>query len=278
MPSGSLSAKVTERGEDQLLRRIVRGRNLVLSLAVLAIAGLASVSAQQSVTTPDTLATTAKVVLGSSPSYARVSLDGEVDFRGRTPFVATHVPTGKYRLSVFKRGYEPDESVVILRAGQTANLTTGLRRKSRLNAMGRSLFFPGFGQRYAEYPGKGWFLTITEAAGLGTIYVLNTRYNDALDDYRRARFDYENATTISDIEYYRDRMVDEFNRADELHRYLRLTTYASVGIWAYGVLDALLFAPAADDELSPTVCDSERLRLAARIAPGVTALGLRIGF
>lgn len=239
----------------------------------------ASLPGQQPLPAPSTTPpSSARVLLESKPNLARVELAGGVRIHGQTPFQSSDTPPGVYRLTVLKKGYEPDQARVVLRAGQSITLTTELRPKLRWNAGARSLFFPGFGQRYAEYRGKGWVLTLTEVAGLGTMWFLNSNYQDALEDYRLARSRYQQATGITDIDYYRQQMVDDFHQADNYHKYLSLTTYAVVGVWGYNVLDALIFAPATDEGFSVGLVPGHTPRLAACFDKGDPGVGLEFAF
>ena len=190
---------------------------------------------------PESLVTA--IVVTSTPSHAEVKLKGSLRVRGITPFLTSSLPPGEYKLRVFKKGYEPSSKSLILLPDNKTEISIKLHKKSRLKTGIRSLIFPGFGQRYAGYSGKGWLFTASELIALGGLGYLKWKYGETVEGYNAVRERYKNATYIEDIQRYREEMIKCYNDAEDYFEYLQFSIYVALGIWVSNLLDAVIFHP-----------------------------------
>ncbi|TKJ39017.1 hypothetical protein CEE37_11365 [candidate division LCP-89 bacterium B3_LCP] len=114
---------------------------------------------------------------------------------------------------------------------------SGMQRQ--LNAVKRSLFFPGLGQLYRGQQVKGYTLLVSEIALLGTFAYCQVNYNNARDRYLAER----DPTQMQEL-------YDEYNA----YNYGRIASAAAaVGVYLYSLFDALYASDKSDQDDSFTI-------------------------
>ncbi len=183
------------------------------------------------------------VSVTSKPSGATVILSGDYTVAGITPTSFSQNLLGLYRIAVHHEGYETYHSTVVLSGREAVALDIKMVAKTRVRAAMRSLLIPGWGQRYVDSRTKGTLLTIGTLATVVTAGVMHLRYDSRRDDY-------DDFNTL----YYQTRSVEEREKmlakryalqkdAYDAERDRNIVLGVLVGIWAYNLLDAILFFP-----------------------------------
>ena len=96
------------------------------------------------------------VTVRSTPEGAHVTISGDVVVSGVTPARFRHLLIGNYKLVLKKHGYESYSSRVILDPTRQIEIDIQLSPKTQLKATVRSLFIPGWGQKYTDQKTKGF--------------------------------------------------------------------------------------------------------------------------
>ena len=206
-------------------------RTFLLSLILLVfIAGLASAQATG-------------VTITTNPPGAEVMLIGEATVTGVSPVTFRQGIIGRYKLICSRSGYETYSTYVVADPTQAQSVDITLSPKTRYKAAARSLFIPGWGQRYGNQGTKG-FLFQLGIVGAGVAYlILDHDFDWKFDEYKTAQADYAAATTYAEQERTWERLQYTQKRAYDAEETRRLTIGIGVGIWALNFLDALLFFP-----------------------------------
>ncbi len=212
------------------------------------------------------------VSVTSVPPGARVVLEGRVRVMGVTPFTVTDLPFGNYRVDSGEPGYRAKGDDLEVRPSSKLNVNVEMRRKGRLGAMTRSLFFPGWGQSYGQRdPAAGIYQV---GLGLGALVA-----GVAALDYSLERGDFENARDAY-LEAALEAETEEDSAAEwraaqvahnQLERSRNVLIGAGIGVgawWALNVLDAGLLFPSFDPI---PLGDRLSLRLRPELEGGVGA-------
>jgi len=203
--------------------------------------------------------------LRSEPSGAFVTLAGEHEWRGTTPFDVARGINGPYEISVEMSGYERWHRSVLLADGETRDLSIRLTPKSAVRAGLRSLFFPGWGQFYSERPGKGAVLLLGTAAAATGLLITHEEYQDREDDVRSAQDAYFHSTQIDELPGLRSQMAAAIRSADSAYDNRRIWLFATGGFYALSLLDSILLFPTPSQgsfaSLAPWGADAPRLSI-----------------
>lgn len=203
----------------------------LLSLAaVLALTG--SLSAQE-----------ANTIINSDPPGAAITLDGEYKISATTPCRFPETIVGKFTLRAMMPGYENWSGEIMIIPGQENHFTFGLSPKTRLKAGLRSLFMPGWGQYYAGNKTRAFVVNITTLGfGVGTL-LADHKFRNKQNDYEQAQMDLDNATSYEEIARLRQLVIDKNREAYDAETLRNTFLYATAGLWAYNLLDAIIFFP-----------------------------------
>ncbi|NWF91199.1 MAG: PEGA domain-containing protein [Ignavibacteriaceae bacterium] len=179
----------------------------------------------------------------SEPSGALVTLVGAHRWRGTTPWDLQRGLEGTYRVSATLSGFERWRRTIEIAPGEVRDLSIELVAKRRWKAAARSAVIPGWGQRYAEQPGKGALFLLGIVGAAGGLWWLDEDYGDRVEAFRTARDAYlaeENVTLLADK---RREMERAQGRAERAYDRRQVLLAATVGVYALSVLDAYLFFP-----------------------------------
>lgn len=180
----------------------------------------------------------------STPTGAVVHFDGDYQFIGRTPFIIPYPLVGKYEVKAGKLGYQSVRRNVTFAGDAPNNFQLHLTPKTRIRSASRSLFFPGWGQYYADRKKTG--VLYGGAMALSLVYLIRTQR-----DYLTASRDYDSVISraqLGGLSY--EEQIGLFGQLDsawinfQRKRDARdLNLYVLAGVWAINVLDALFFFP-----------------------------------
>jgi hypothetical protein len=175
--------------------------------------------------------------LRSIPEGARVLIDGE--FVGMTPLEQAPIPIGTRSVALMKGGYDKWEGTVDIATGETAEFAVTLvaGSKTKTGAFVRSMFFPGWGQRYRGASNLGNMFSIAAICGLGACFFTVSDHNSKMDDY-------EDYNSVSNPDRHTlDRLYDEADKATKVGNVVIIATGL---IWAANVAEAALGFPAGE--------------------------------
>jgi len=186
------------------------------------------------------------VVVNTTPPGAQITLDGEATVSGVAPVHFRQLLIGDYRLKVEKRGWETYSTNVILDPGKQMNVNISLSPKTRTKAAARSLFIPGWGQRYSGHKGKGALMFLA-ALGAGTAYLIaDNDFDDKNEQYDARLAEYDSLAAYgasTELTNAWNRLASAQDEAYDAENIRRVTIGVAIGIWAINMLDILFFFP-----------------------------------
>jgi hypothetical protein len=120
------------------------------------------------------------------------------------------------------------------------SLTLGMRRKTRFDAMLRSLVLPGLGQAYNGQGRKAALVAMGAAGAIGWLIHEQDRYNDAVRDYEKVNARLGAAWEIEELEILRERGNRLFEEVDDRYRNRNIALGIVGGYWGLAILDTAL--------------------------------------
>ncbi len=189
---------------------------------------------------------TGDLTVRSNPQGASVKLEGGATVSGVTPARFRHLLIGDYELTLKKHGYETYRTTIELDPSKQMEMDIKLSPKTRFKTAVRSLFIPGWGQRYADKKAKGWMFTVlTAAAGVGYL-IADDEYDYRYELFADLRDEFDSLSVEGNVEdlrrIYPDLVLAQ-EKAHDAETVRRVTIGIGVGIWALNVIDALFFFP-----------------------------------
>jgi hypothetical protein len=112
-----------------------------------------------------------------------------------------------------------------------------------MRAAMRSLVFPGWGQNYVGSKTKGSLLTIGTLAAVATTGIMQLRYDSRRNDYDDYNASYNQARSVEEREKMLAKRYTLQKDAYDAENGRNVVLGLLVGIWAYNLLDAILFFP-----------------------------------
>lgn len=190
---------------------------------------------------------TGSLMINSDPVGAEVLLEGESTVTGMTPALFRYPLIGKYKLTIRRYGYETYKTTITVDPSKETVLNVKLVAKSRFKAAIRSVFIPGWGQRYSGQEGKGFVFTLLAAVSVGSYFIVDNDFDKKLNNYTNSLQEYDDALSsgadfdqlqrmLDDLEFTQDEAFDAENKR-------RFSIGAVVGIWSLSIVDAFLFFP-----------------------------------
>jgi len=182
------------------------------------------------------------VTIKSNPEGALAQLKGEYDMSAITPFSLSAGIIGDFKMKVTKPGYETWKGDIDLPT--PGNLfEINLNKRSRAKAGLRSFIIPGWGQLYSERKFNGFSFMILEAAAGASFIIAKTRFDNRKTDYDLALDSYHNAQTPEETANLQLILDESQNDMDDAESIKNTVLAVGVGIWAYNLIDALMFFP-----------------------------------
>ncbi|MEW6049645.1 MAG: PEGA domain-containing protein [Candidatus Zixiibacteriota bacterium] len=210
-------------------------------LTALAIGCLLSIAAHGQEVPPGGL------TVRSSPPGADVLLEGEAVAAGITPTTFQQTFIGDYKVTIKKYLYEKYSTHVTLDPAKQLALDVNLSPKTRIKAAARSVFIPGWGQRYSEQKGKSLLFMFLAAGSVAAYAIADHEFDKDFDLYETRKAEYDSARTHgASYQELQQRYVawsDAQKEAYDSEDIRRITIGTVIGVWGLNVLDALLFFP-----------------------------------
>jgi len=183
----------------------------------------------------------------SSPPGAEVTLKGEAVVVGITPTTFLHPLVGDYQVTLRKYGFENYKSRVTLDPAKPLSLDIRLTPKTRLKSAVRSLFIPGWGQRYSEQKTKSFVFNLLAAGSVAAFLLADEEFQyrrDLLSNVSRVYDSSASAgASYERMQQLHSDLAAKQKKAYDAESTRRATIGAVIGVWGLSVLDALLFFP-----------------------------------
>ena len=189
---------------------------------------------------------TGDITIRSDPQGSLIELRGDATVSGVTPARFRHLLIGVYDLTLKKRGYETYQTKIDIDPARQMEVDVRLSPKTRFKTAVRSLFIPGWGQRYADKTGKGWAFTFLALSAGAVVYLTEDEFDFRMDEFRKIEQEYDSLAVVGNLDDLR--RVKPFLDAAQAKAYdaeneRRIAIGVAVGIWALNVIDALFFFP-----------------------------------
>ncbi len=186
------------------------------------------------------------VTVRSNPEGAQVTLSGEAIVSGVTPVRFRQLLIGDYGLVLKRPGYETYSDRVVLDPTKKMEINVRLSPKTRFKAAVRSLFIPGWGQKYTDQKTKGCLFAALALGSVAAYLIADGDFDDKYDTFQEKLHDYDSTYAAGSIEDLR-RLKSELDAAQkeayDAENVRRITTGAVIAVWGINVLDVLFFFP-----------------------------------
>jgi hypothetical protein len=222
------------------------------------------------------------LVIESNPAGAIVTLRGDYEWVGQTPWKLFRAISGTYAVEARRPGYETWRGQAVLGPGGVRELKITLSRKSEIRALGRSILVPGWGQVYEGSRGKGVLMMSAAAvAGAGLIWT-HELYRDRVDQFDQARTAFEQADQLgAQWDKLRADLDRASQRADRAYERRKLALGVTAGVYLLSVVDLLVFSSAQGPEtvqVTETAPGSDPAGPSAGQIPERPGLGWNLAF
>jgi hypothetical protein len=188
-----------------------------------------------------------QVTVITEPVGAKVALIGEIEVHGVAPTTFFQALSGKYRVTVSLTGYDTRHESIEIHPLRPETLTVKLSPKTGFKGAVRSLFVPGWGQRYGGQKAKAWAMHLLAAGSIAGYLIADHNFDIKYNKFLARRDDYDAAVERGagrpELEALLADLTDAQEDAFDHEDYRRVAIGAVVGVWAVSVLDALLFFP-----------------------------------
>ena len=184
-----------------------------------------------------------KTTIDSNPPGAFLTLDGEYEITATAPCRLPDNIIGSYKLKAKFPGYESWRGEITIIPGQNNSFSFSMKPKTRFKAGLRSIFIPGWGQYYSGSTTRSLIFGVgTIGLGVAVAYA-DIDFRDKRNDYEQAKIDLANARTGEEIDRLWNLARDKNRQAYDAENRRNTIMAAALGLWAYNVLDAIIFFP-----------------------------------
>lgn len=184
------------------------------------------------------------IMIVSEPSGAYVTLDGEYNFTGRTPFFIPYDLLGKYKIRAEKSGYQVGRRVNSFKPEAETVYKIDLEPRTRHKALYRSLLIPGWGHFYSmrKLPGVVYFGVVS--SNFISAASNHSKYHSLRSDYQDAFAAFSNpAGTYAEQKQAFDKLKALSREIDQYKRRRNRNLYIAGGAWLLSVLENYIFYP-----------------------------------
>lgn len=187
-----------------------------------------------------------EISVSTRPSGATLYLYGAHDLVANTPARFPSDLSGRYRAKITRPGYETWKGELTFVSGSVNDIEINLSKMTRMKASLRSLFIPGWGQKYSGNSLRGSFFTMGVVVSATAVYLTDRRYQEKRSDYDIALSDYQAAASIEDRVRFKTALNKKQKEAYDAETDRRTALAIGIAIWAFNVVDALVFFPERD--------------------------------
>lgn len=177
------------------------------------------------------------------PAGTAVQLEGPQNTLTASPNSVLRPLPGWYKLKATFRGFEDYNQSLYIDAQSPISISGTLSPKSRWKAGARSIFVPGWGHYYSDRTVRGVVFTVATVGMAVGYYFFDAHADNRLEDYERLREDFDEAGSVAEKEALQPAVEDALNDAYNADRNRLIWGYMTIGVYAYQIIDALLFFP-----------------------------------
>jgi|GEM_PF-2308411 len=177
-----------------------------------------------------------------APENATVTFLGSTPVTWRAPLEGMPVPAGTQDFQLRAPGYRSVKLRAVVHSERETILEPEWVPRSTRPEFWH-LLVPGWSQYHQGKRIRTVLLPVAQAAAVIGLVLSTNAYNDAVDAYDAARERYQNQVVPEEIEKAWSEAQDEYDRVDEKQTTRRAFLAAAVAVYAYNLIDAILFAP-----------------------------------
>jgi hypothetical protein len=211
------------------------------------------------------------ISVSGNPHGAAVTINGKKF--GNTPVPNIMVPVGTHSVQIRKRGYEDYRDKILLKKGIPFNFEYTLWPKTRKRTIIKSLYFPGSGQRYAEYGGKGYLITLVQFAAIAGLVETTFMSIEAQNDYDEAKDAYNRSKSQDEFDRTFKIVEEKYDDEKQAHSLQLISAGAAAAVYLYNVIDAAMTVPKTDDTFG-----EKSLRIEPRITKDYSSITVSLRF
>ena len=123
-------------------------------------------------------------------------------------------------------------------------------KKTKGNALARSMLMPGFGQLYNGRKTAGYSFMGLEFALIGLTINSYSKSQSLKVDQEKVQESYLAATTPEDIRSYSDKLIDLDKKIKATNNFTSLFTVSIAGVWVANVVHAFVMGPLNNNDVS----------------------------
>ncbi|MBN2423716.1 MAG: PEGA domain-containing protein [Calditrichaceae bacterium] len=179
-----------------------------------------------------------------TPFDALINIDGK-KYLNKNEF---HLSSESHLFLFEKTGYESYRKHLYFKSGDR-QLEISLEKKSISGAFIRSAVLPGWGQAYQDKHNKQYIFPLLFAStSIGTaLSIIN--YNNSVDIYNSAKFNYQYSFKESDVNFYRNQMEESYNDLENAELMRKFFIISTISVWLWNVIDTIIVPPKWQDEI-----------------------------
>lgn len=181
------------------------------------------------------------ISISGNPEGANVSVNRKNV--GKTPVNNTLIPLGNNSIKIKKSGYEDYYEKVRIEKGEPIKLNYFMIPKTRIRTFTKSIFFPGNGQRYAEYRAKGNIISLLQITTVAGIVGTTVMKMNAQDEYDDAKDIYYNSTKQDEFSRAFKDMEDKYDKITSAQTLQMISAGAALTVYLYNLIDAAMTEP-----------------------------------
>ncbi|MFC1650749.1 PEGA domain-containing protein [Candidatus Latescibacterota bacterium] len=185
------------------------------------------------------------ITISGTPENTIVSINGEK--AGTTPIVNRMVPAGNVSVEIQKRGYESHIEKISLRKGESVQIAYNLFPKTRGKTFIKSLYYPGSGQRYADYKRKGYLISFVQVVTIAGLIQTNMMSMDAQNEYDDAKDVYYQSASQDKYDRTYQLVQEKYDDVKQSHTFLQISAGVTATVYLYNIIDAALTKPKRED-------------------------------
>jgi hypothetical protein len=190
------------------------------------------------------LADEAGLALQIAPPGTVVELRGPQVAVSASPNSIARPPAGWYQLRAAHPGYESWSTKLYIDASSPDRIVAQLSPKTRFKSGLRALLFPGWGHYYADRNGRGALVTALVVGAAGGYLYLDNRADQKVGDFEALQRRFDAAESVTEQERIKPELDAARRRAFDAESDRRNWGWGTVALYAYQVVDAVLFFPA----------------------------------
>jgi len=157
---------------------------------------------------------------------------------------------GKHAIFVNKNGYHNNTANISIGYKDTITKQIKLKKKSPLRGILYSTVLPGSGQIYYGSENKGTLIAMSTVGLSGGLFFLNRIFKRKYKKYNKYVDEYENASSLNQIEIQREKKESTLKELKNLKKYAYITSGTLGAIWLYSIIDTgLSFITVKNDKI-----------------------------